>query len=561
MKTFKILLCFFAAAAIIFACQKEKSHEAGGGGTASDGSLQGAGSSCLGSTIGGVYQKDTTLKSTNYVDVQVLVNTPGTYLVYTDTVNGMWFRASGNFSTAGVQSVRLPGFGKPIAIGTNSFNVFYDSTQCTFSITTIAGVGAAAFTLTGQPNACSGAFSPPQGTYTAGVATNASNTVTVEVNVTTVGTYTITATGGGVTFSKTGVFTATGIQTVVLTASGTPPTAGTFPVPVVAGSSTCSFNLTINSASSAAVYTLVGNGSACSGAFSVQGTYIQNTALTTANTVTVQVNVTTIGSYSLTTGPAVNGVSFSASGTFTTTGLQTVVMAGTGTPSPNSGSIPYTVTGASTTCTFNLTVVAAVIDYFPRTTNSNWSYEVNDDPLDTLLGWVIPQTINAGSPSNPFNIFMAEYNSVVDSFGYYRKSGSDYYHWVNLADYLAFDNDQWVELNFIKDNQAVNFTWTSNSFSGLISTVPITVRVKWTITQQNGTTSLTTSTGTASYPNTIIIEERYQWLNGATWQDATSIFGYYVDYYSRNVGWIKEDIYDQTGAFSDQFELRRYQVY
>src|SRR5678816_3416275 len=90
MKTIKILLCFFAAAAIIFACQKEKSHETGGGGTASDGSLQGAGSSCLGSTIGGVYQKDTTLNSSNYVDVQVLVNTPGTYLVYTDTVNGMW---------------------------------------------------------------------------------------------------------------------------------------------------------------------------------------------------------------------------------------------------------------------------------------------------------------------------------------------------------------------------------------------------------------------------------------------------------------------------------------
>jgi len=555
MKTFKILLCVFAAAAIILACQKEKSHETGGGGTASDGSLQGAGGLCQSSTIGGVYQKDTTLTSLNYVDVQVTVNTPGSYLVYSDTANGMWFRASGNFTTAGVQTVRLPGFGKPIAIGTNSFNVFYDSTQCSFSITTIAGVGAAVYGLSGAGSTCVNASF--QGTYTAGVATNASNTLTVEVNVTTIGTYSMTATAGGITFTKSGAFSATGIQTVILTASGTPTAAGTVTFPVVAGTSTCSKDLTVNSGSSAAVYTLTGTPGAC-GSFTPQGTYTQGVALTAANTVTVQVNVTTLGSYSLSTN-TMNGVSFAASGTFTTLGVQTVVMTNNLATPPGSGAFTYTVTGASTTCTFSLTYIASVIDYFPRTTNSNWSYEVDDDPLDSLLGWVIPQTLSANS--NTFNIFMAEYNSIVDTFGYYRKSGNDYYHWVNMADYLFFDNDQWVELNFLKDNQAVNFTWNSNPFTGTISGAPITVRIQWTITQQNGTTSLTTSTGTASYPNTIIVEEKYQWLNGTTWQDATSSFGYYKDYYSRHVGWVKEDIYDQTGTFSDQFELRRYQIY
>jgi len=552
MKTLKILLCFFAAAAIILACQKELSHESGNT-TVSDGSLQGAGGSCLGSTIGGVYQKDTALNSSNYVDVQVLVNTPGSYLVYTDTVNGMWFRLSGNFTAAGVQSVRLPGFGKPIATGTNSFNVFYDSTQCTFSITTITGVSAAVYTLSGSSSTCINASF--QGTYTAGVATNASNTMTVEVNVTAIGTYSITSTAGGITFSKSGVFAATGIQSVILTASGTPTAAGTVTFPVVAGSSTCSKDLVVGSGSSAAVYTLTGAPGAC-GSFTPQGTYTQGTALTAANTVTVQVNVTTLGSYSLTTN-TVSGISFAASGTFTTLGTQTLVMAGTGTPTA-SGSLAFTVTGASTTCTFNLTVVASLSDYFPRTTNSNWSYEIDDDPIDSLLDWVIPQTVSGAG--NTFNDFLYQYQSVTDTFGYYRKAGNDYYHWVNLADYLFFDNDQWVEFLFLKDNQTVGTTWTTTGYSGTIGSAPITVRIRFTIVQQNQTVSLNTSTGTASYPNTIEVKEQYEYLVGSTWTDATTFFGYYEDYYSRNIGWIKDQSYDQTLIPAAKFQLRRFQV-
>jgi hypothetical protein len=553
MKTFKILLCFFAAAALILACQKELSHEKGNS-TESDGTLQGAGGSCLGSTIGGVYQKDTNLNSSNYVDVQVLVNSTGSYLVYTDTVNGMWFRSSGTFSATGVQSVRLTGFGKPIATGTNSFNVYYDSTTCTFSITTIAGVGAATFTLSGSGSTCVNASF--QGTYTQGVATTASNTLTVEVNVTAVGTYSITSTAGGISFSKSGVFTTTGVQTVVLNATGTPTASGTVTFPVVAGTSTCSKDLTINSGGSAGVYTLTGAPGAC-GSFTPQGTYTQGVALTASNTVTVQVNVTTLGTYSLTTN-TVSGISFSASGTFTALGTQSVIMAGTGTPTA-SGSLAFTVTGASTSCTFSLTVVAAVIDYFPRTTNSNWSYEIDDDATDSLLGWVIPQTLSAASQT--FNIFMAEYQQATDTFGYYRKSGNDYYHWVNLADYLYFDADQWVEFIFIKDNQTQNFSWTTAGYTGSIFGTPITVRIKFTILQQNTTVSQTTSTGTVSYPNTIVIEEKYEYLVGTTWTDATSIFGYYKDSYSRNIGWIKDEAFDQSGAPYSQFELRRSQVF
>jgi hypothetical protein len=557
MKTLKFLLGFLALVAIVLSCQKEVSEE-NGSGTASDGSLQGAGGSCLGSTVGGVYQKDTSLNATNYVDVQVVVNTAGSYVISSDTANGMYFRATGNFSSTGVNTVRLPGFGKPLNTGTNTFTVTYDSTQCTFSITTIAGVGAAAFTLTGQGSNCSGAFSPPAGTYTAGVPTSAANTVTVEVNVTTVGSYSISASADGITFSKSGVFAATGIQTVVLTANGTPTTAGTFTVPVVAGTSTCSFSLTVAGGGGPAVYTLVGGPNACSGAFSLQGTYAQGTALTAANTVTVQVNVTTVGTYSLTTN-TVNGFSFSASGTFSATGVQTVVMTNSGGSPTNSGSFTYTVTGASTTCTFSITVTAAVVDYFPRTTNSNWSYEFDGDQTDSLRTNVIANTISGGG--NTFNIFMYLYQGATDTMGYYRKSGSDYYHWVNLADYLYFDNDQWAEINFIKDNQAQNFSWTSPGFAGMIGGTPITLRIKWTILQQNVPVTMTTSTGSVTYQNTILVQEKYEYQQGTTWVDGTSLFGYYKDWYSRNVGWIKEEGYDQSSMLAYTMDMRRYQVF
>src|SRR2546423_956885 len=131
MKTFKFLLGALALFALFFACQKEKSFESGLGGATSKGSLQGAGGACLGITVAGTYKKDSTLDTTNYVSVTVNVTVPGTYVISSDTANGIHFRATGTFTAAGVNTVRLNGIGKPLAAGTNTFRVTYDSTQCT----------------------------------------------------------------------------------------------------------------------------------------------------------------------------------------------------------------------------------------------------------------------------------------------------------------------------------------------------------------------------------------------------------------------------------------------
>ncbi len=63
------------------------------------------------------------------------------------------------------------------------------------------------------------------GTMTAGTAVSGV-TMSLYANVTTLGTYSLSAVQNGVTFSGTGTFTALGCQLITLTASGTPTTAG-----------------------------------------------------------------------------------------------------------------------------------------------------------------------------------------------------------------------------------------------------------------------------------------------------------------------------------------------
>ena len=227
MKTHKPLLWLFLLIVIVISCQKEKSFEKGIVATSS-GSLKSAvAGDCLGNVVSGIYKKDTLLNSTNYIDVQVDVTQTGSYLVSTDTINGIYFRATGTFTSIGVDTVRLQGTGKPVAAGTNIFTVTYDSTQCTITIPTVDGGsgGTSVFTLAGSPNACSGAS--VQGIYTAGVATTSSNTATIQVDVTTAGTYAISTTAvNGISFTSSGAFSSTGPQSVTLSASGTPLAAG-----------------------------------------------------------------------------------------------------------------------------------------------------------------------------------------------------------------------------------------------------------------------------------------------------------------------------------------------
>lgn len=88
---------------------------------------------CSGSTPSGTYIMGVPLGATNTVQVQANVNTPGSYLVTTDTVNGVHFTKSGTFTVPGLQMIDLVGNGTPVTFGTFHF-MTPASGGCTFEI-------------------------------------------------------------------------------------------------------------------------------------------------------------------------------------------------------------------------------------------------------------------------------------------------------------------------------------------------------------------------------------------------------------------------------------------
>ena len=82
------------------------------------------------------------------------------------------------------------------------------------------------------------------GIFTQGTVLDPSNTVQVQVTVARAGTYTISTNSiNGVTFSKSGLFSSTGIQNVILTGTGTPVNSGVQNFTVTFGGSVCNFSI------------------------------------------------------------------------------------------------------------------------------------------------------------------------------------------------------------------------------------------------------------------------------------------------------------------------------
>jgi hypothetical protein len=214
--------------------------------------LQGSFGDCLAKTVAGTYTATKSLTDSNYIDVTVDVAQAGHYTVYTDTINGYFFRATGTFTTTGANTVRVKGFGNPSLAGTNDFTVFYDSTFCAVSVVVLptggSSGGTAVYTL--QPNGTSCMTATPAGTFTQGVALTSANKVDIQVNVTNTGTWSITtAAVAGFSFSGSGTFTTTGVQTITLNGSGTPTASGAQSFPITAGTTSCSFTITVQAGS------------------------------------------------------------------------------------------------------------------------------------------------------------------------------------------------------------------------------------------------------------------------------------------------------------------------
>lgn len=96
----------------------------------------------------------------------------------------------------------------------------------------------------------------------------------------------------------------------------------------------------------------------------VQGSYTAGIALNSSNIVLIQVNVTKTGTYAI-LNPTNNGYRFTATGTFTATGIQTVALQGTGTP--QAAAVDRHQIDSSPTCSITVVVVSPL----PTVINDN----------------------------------------------------------------------------------------------------------------------------------------------------------------------------------------------
>ncbi len=458
-------------------------------------------------------------------------------------------------------SVTVTVLGNSLVSGTFS-GVALDSAGNSRNITlgkfsaSIVLTGSTGGTAVGTLGTTAGTCTPTSlsGSYTQGVALTPANTVQVQVNLTTAGNYTIsTNTVNGVTFSGTGTFTGTGPQNVVLTGTGTPVNSGLQNYTVTFGTSACNFSVNYAGGAGSASGTLGATAGACT-PVTPSGTYTQGIAITSSNTVQVTANVTNAGTYTIST-PIVNGVSFSKSGTFPATGIQTVTLDGTGTPI-SSGAQTFTVSFGSSTCTFSITFGAGSTptgDYFPTTLNSNWVYYYTGSGFtDSFTTKIISYTPTLGGQMyQSLAYFDLPVTTTATDTEYYRKPGGSYYTYGDVGSAFGFDNPQFGEFIFLKDDAAstVGTTFQSPTFNGTIGGSNISAYLKSTILAKGASVTL----GSLTFPDVIKVKTDLYYI--LTPGGPAVANGSYEAWYARGVGLI----YYDDGSFV--WTIKRYTVF
>jgi hypothetical protein len=141
-----------------FSCGKEKSVELGlpstpgSGGSAVYGLSVNSGA-CMNANVLGTYKKGTATNATNKVNIEVSVNTIGSWSVNTAAITGFYFSGSGAFTATGTQTITLNAQGTPTSTGTQTFTLIVGPTTCTFDVvvdTTTGGPGPGPGPVSGE---------------------------------------------------------------------------------------------------------------------------------------------------------------------------------------------------------------------------------------------------------------------------------------------------------------------------------------------------------------------------------------------------------------------------
>ncbi|MFC4232013.1 hypothetical protein ACFOW1_08930 [Parasediminibacterium paludis] len=192
------------------------------------------------------------------------------------------------------------------------------------------------------------------GNYFVDEAVDSLHNIQLQVNVSKVGSYNISSANiNGIQFTAIGTFSNVGLQTVILTALGTPINAGTFNYNI--GNNNCIISILVKAKRiKMASFNISGQPRQCATAI-IAGNYVAGKAMTIANSVNIQVNVATIGAYFIST-DTLDGIYFSASGSFTGTGNTLVTLQGNGTPT-SPANLLFTPKSDTNFCSFPLTVL------------------------------------------------------------------------------------------------------------------------------------------------------------------------------------------------------------
>ncbi len=136
MRKLLIYCCLLIALAIyISGCKKEISLESGAGLGDAVGVLTDSLGNCKNADVRGEYNINEDLSDSNFVKIYVNFSSIGKYLIYTDTINGMWFLDSGYAQNTGATIITLRGRGRPEIAGTADYNLKFGSSRCMFSVT------------------------------------------------------------------------------------------------------------------------------------------------------------------------------------------------------------------------------------------------------------------------------------------------------------------------------------------------------------------------------------------------------------------------------------------
>jgi hypothetical protein len=284
-------------------------------------------------------------------------------------------------------------------------------------------------------------------------------------------------------------------------------------------------------------------------AINIIGTYKQTEALTSSNYLRVNINFTAVGQFTIYS-DTVNGYWFYAAGYNYSIGTQTLTVLGNGTPTLAIDG-RFSLHFKNSTCNFTVPNNNGFVvqpntstDYFPTTTNSNWTY-FNSTLNDTVFVSVFPaDKILSGNTYRQF-ILRVPILSKSDTLLYRKDAAGNYYRYYTIgtgpkADYL-----------FLKDFPIVGSTWDSPTVQGTLSGTPTDVRYHFTLISKN----ISSTIGPNTIDSIIAVKEETQYLENGVFNTKNT----FVYSFAKKIGLV--DLNQLNSIPNITIPITRWRVY